>query len=86
MRRGARTTLVLACLLGGCVPQLEESTARGDHTVTTWSRLFGLDATKWNNVVVARETCPDGYILLDESIGVDENGNYRRWEYGCLAP
>jgi len=81
-----RLALVVAIALAGCVPQLQESTADGNHIVTTWSRLFGLKATRWNNVEVARATCPDGYILLNETIGRDANGNFRRWEYGCLAP
>lgn len=81
-----RAVVVLACLASGCAPpQLRGETPQGDHFVTTWSRLFGLDATKWNNVEAARETCPDGYILLSEEIGRDDNGNYRRWEYGCLV-
>jgi hypothetical protein len=81
-----RAIVLLASVATGCAPpQLRGETPQGDHFVTTWSRLFGLGSTKWNNVEAARETCPDGYILLGEEIGRDENGNYRRWEYGCLA-
>ena len=77
--------LVVACALAGCIsPQVEETTPRGDHVVTTWSRLFGLEATTWDNAEVANATCPDGYIILSETIGQDDNGNFRRWEYGCL--
>jgi hypothetical protein len=82
MRRAA--WLIIACLAAGCAPQIEETTARGDHVVTTWSRLFGLDATKQDNIDAARASCPEGYIVLGETIGQDDNGNYRRWEYGCL--
>jgi hypothetical protein len=83
MRRGA--WLVVACLVAGCAPpQVEGTTPSGDHVVTTWSRLFGLDSTKWNNVEAARANCPEGYIVLGETIGQDNEGNYRRWEYGCL--
>jgi hypothetical protein len=83
MRRGHG--LALAAMLAGCAPpQITETTPTGDHVVTTWSRVFGLKATKWNNVEAARQACPDGYILLGEEIGQDSEGNYRRWEYGCL--
>ena len=34
----------------------------------------------------ALTTCPDGYLLLNERLGSDSEGLYRRWEYGCLAP
>jgi hypothetical protein len=78
--------LLVACLAAGCAPQVEQRTARGDYVVTTWSRLFGLDATTKNNTEAARAACPEGYIVLNETIGVDEDGNYRRWEFGCLAP
>jgi hypothetical protein len=77
---------VTACLAAGCVPQVAQTTPQGDYVVTTWSRLFGLDATRQNNMEAARATCPQGYILLNETIGVDDNGNFRRWEYGCLVP
>jgi hypothetical protein len=77
--------LALAAILSGCAPpQTAETTPSGDHVVTTWSRLFGLDATKWNNVEAARAACPEGYIILNEEIGQDADGNYRRWIYGCL--
>ena len=29
---------------------------------------------------------PDGFLLLKEQLGSDDEGLYRRWEYGCLAP
>jgi uncharacterized caspase-like protein len=81
-----RVVFAVVALLAACAPpQTQEATAKGDHLVTTWSRAFGLKATKWNNVEAARENCPDGYILLGEEIGRDENGNFRRWEYGCLT-
>jgi hypothetical protein len=78
--------LAIAWLAAGCVPQVQERTEKGDYVVTTWSRLFGLDATRLNNIEAARAVCPDGYIVLNETIGVDDNGNYRRWEFGCLTP
>ena len=77
--------VAVVALLAACAPQAQEATAKGDYVVTTWSRAFGLAATKRNNEEAARETCPDGYILLGETIGRDEDGNFRRWEYGCLT-
>lgn len=77
--------LAIALLASGCAtPQVEETTAAGDHVVTTWSRLLGLDATKRDNADAAEATCPEGYIILRETIGQDDDGNFRRWEYGCL--
>jgi hypothetical protein len=73
-------------LLGACSPVLEEALPNGDHVVTTYGRLRGIEGTKWDNREAALTTCPDGYLVLNERLGRDSEGLYRRWEYGCLAP
>ena len=78
--------LLAALLLASCAPpQIEEALPRGDRAVTTYGRVFGLEATVHNNREAALNACPEGYVILDESFGRDEDGLYRRWEYGCLA-
>jgi hypothetical protein len=88
-RRGFLSMLVVAFALAGgagCAPTFRSDTARGDHYVTTYSRLFGLKATILNNEEAALAACaPDGYVLFDEKIGTDDNGVYRRWNFGCVA-
>jgi hypothetical protein len=72
--------------LAGCAPTFLEQTASGDHYVTTYSRAFGLRATTLNNEQAAQEACgEDRYVVFDETIGTDDNGIYRRWNFGCVA-
>jgi hypothetical protein len=72
--------------LSGCAPTFRNDTAAGDHYVTTYSRLFGLKATVLNNEEAAQAACaPDQYVVFDEKIGTDDNGIYRRWNFGCVA-
>jgi len=80
-----RTFLGFLVLLAGCAPTEQITLPKGDFEVTTHSRLFGLEGTKANNEHAASRTCPEGYIVLNEKIGQDAEGNYRRWEFGCLS-
>jgi hypothetical protein len=76
----------LLAALTNCTPIIQEDLPSGDHLVKTYSRLFGIAGTRRDNQRLAEQTCPDGFILLDETFGVDSEGAFRRWEYGCLAP
>lgn len=77
----AATALIL---LAGCSPTFYEDHPNGDHVVTTYGRLSGIEGTKASNRDAALATCPDGYLLLDEQLGRDSQGLYRRWKFGCL--
>lgn len=78
--------MALGIGLAGCVPVYQADLPRGEHLVTSYGRLFGIAGTRYNNAEAALATCPNGYIVLDERLGIDDNGAYRRWRYGCLAP
>ena len=80
-----RVFLGFLVLLAGCAPTEQITLPKGDFEVTTHSRLFGLEATKAHNEQAASRTCPEGYIVLNEKVGQDAEGNYRRWEFGCLS-
>jgi len=76
--------LLLAAALAGCAPTYLAESPNGDMTVTTYSRVFGLDATKLNNREAVLEACgKDEPIIFGEKFGTDDNGVYRRWEFGC---
>jgi hypothetical protein len=78
--------LLLAAALAGCAPTYLAESPNGDRTVTTYSRAFGLDATKLNNREAVLEACgKDEPIIFGEQFGTDDNGVYRRWEFGCAA-
>ncbi|HEY0526548.1 MAG TPA: hypothetical protein VGD08_24350 [Stellaceae bacterium] len=77
---------LLATAVAGCTPIVENELPNGNRIVQTYSRLRGIDGTQADNERIARERCPDGFLLLKEQIGSDDEGMYRRWEYGCLAP
>jgi hypothetical protein len=72
--------------VAGCTPILEDELPNGNRIVQTYSRLKGIDGTQADNARIARARCPDGFLLLREQIASDNEGLYRRWEYGCLAP
>ena len=86
----ARRVVLSAALIAGlspaCTPIVREELDSGDRAVTTYVRLFGAKGAQINNERLAAEDCPDGFIRLNESFGMDEDGYYRRLEYGCLAP
>ena len=78
--------LLLAAALAGCAPTYVGEAPDGERTVTTYSRAFGLDATKLNNREAVLEACgKDEPIIFGEQLGTDDNGLYRRWEFGCAA-
>jgi hypothetical protein len=84
-----RRLLLTAALAGlaGCAPSYLTEVRPGDRVVTTYARVFGLEATKLNNREAALDACrPDNFVLFDEQIGQDDNGVYRRWRFGCVAP
>jgi hypothetical protein len=86
IRALAASLLLAAAACGGCTPVVEDELPNGNRIVQTYSRLEGIEGTRADNEKIARERCPDGFLLLKEQIGSDDEGLYRRWEYGCLAP
>jgi len=79
--------LAAAALLESCAPAVVAEAPNGDHTVTSYSRLFGLKETSLENREAALDACgADRPIVFDEKIGSDPNGLYRRWTFGCAAP
>jgi hypothetical protein len=79
--------LTLAAALAACAPTYVEETPTGDRSVTTYARGFGLGATSLNNREAVLEACgKDEPIVFDEKLGIDANGRYRRWNFGCVAP
>jgi len=77
---------LLTPIVAACTPVVEDDLPNGNHIVQTYSRLRGIEGTQADNAQIARERCPDGFLLLKEQLGSDDEGLYRRWEYGCLAP
>jgi hypothetical protein len=90
MRRGtwAVRMVGLAALaaLAACAQTYVSEEPNGDQSVTTYSRIFGLDATSLNNREAVLDACDgDEPIVFDEKLGSDANGLYRRWNFGCIA-
>ncbi len=57
-----------------------------DHVITTYaSQTLGPDAARVWNCQAAIRTCGDGFVLIDELSGADDDGTWYRLVYGCLA-
>jgi hypothetical protein len=79
-----RRILPLLLILGGCVVQ-EHDESSGQHVVTSYARLHGVSGTRRDNEDVAKDVCPEGYILHDERLGQNDDGHFRRWVFACIA-
>ena len=75
-----------ALALAACTPIVGRDLGGGDYAVTTRIRFQGPDEAGEQNAWLARQQCPDGFLVLDDSIVTDESGTFRRWRYGCLEP
>jgi hypothetical protein len=87
MQRGTwAVRLIGLTALAACAPTYVSDGPNGDQSVTTYSRVFGLDATSLNNREAVLEACDgDEPIIFDEKLGSDTNGLYRRWNFGCVT-
>ena len=84
--RALPTWAVLAGLLAACVPMVRQDLPNGDHVVTSYLRLQGIDEARDDNLWAARQTCHGGVVIIREEAGHDAYGPWRRLVYGCIAP
>jgi hypothetical protein len=82
--RGLAVGAIVA--VAACTPIIGRDLGGGDYSVATRIRLQGVDEAGEQNAWHARQQCPDGFLVLDDSVVTGESGTYRRWRYGCLEP